>query len=100
MSSELVIGILFASLAVFFLIGQWTAFALGAVGMLIIFLTKGWIGMLGLSSVVWNNSNSYILIAIPMFLLMGEIILRSGSSQNFYADIVKLLRKIDRKSVV
>jgi len=94
MSSELVIGILFASLAVFFLIGQWTAFALGAVGMLIIFLTKGWIGMLGLSSVVWNNSNSYILIAIPMFLLMGEIILRSGSSQNFYAGIVKLLRKL------
>lgn len=94
MSSELIIGTLFASLAIFFLIGQWTAFALGAVGVLIIYLTKGWVGMLGLSSVVWNNSNNYILIAIPMFLLMGEIILRSGASKNFYAGIVKLLRKL------
>jgi len=94
MSSELVIAILFFALAFFFLIGQWTAFALGIVGVLVISLTKGWIGLLGLSSVVWNNSNSYILIAIPMFLLMGEVILRSGTSKNFYAGIVKLTYRL------
>jgi hypothetical protein len=44
--------------------------------------------------VVWNNSNSYILIAIPMFLLMGEVILRSGSSKNFYTGIVKMTHRL------
>ena len=94
MSSELVIAILFFALAFFFLIGQWTAFALGIVGVLVICLTKGWLGLLSLSSVVWNNSNSYILIAIPMFLLMGEVILRSGTSKNFYAGIVKMTYRL------
>ena len=94
MSSELVIAILFFALGFFFLIGQWTAFALGIVGVLVICLTKGWLGLLGLSSVVWNNSNSYILIAIPMFLLMGEVILRSGTSKNFYAGIVKMTHRL------
>jgi C4-dicarboxylate transporter DctM subunit len=94
MSSELVIAALFLALGFFFLIGQWTAFALGIVGVLVIFLTKGWLGLLSLSSVVWNNSNSYILIAIPMFLLMGEVILRSGTSKSFYAGIVKMTHRL------
>lgn len=94
MSSELVIAVLFFALAFFFMIGQWTAFALGIVGVLVICLTKGWLGLLGLSSVVWNNSNSYILIAIPMFLLMGEVILRSGTSKNFYTGIVKMTYRL------
>jgi tripartite ATP-independent transporter DctM subunit len=94
MSSEVVIAVLFIALGVFLFVGQWTAFALGIVGVIVIMMTKGWVGLLGLSSVVWNNANSYILIAVPMFLLMGEVILRSGTSKAFYAGIVKLLHKL------
>jgi tripartite ATP-independent transporter DctM subunit len=47
-----------------------------------------------LSSVVWNNANSYILIAVPMFLLMGEIILRSGVSSYFYRGVVVLMGRL------
>ena len=94
MSSEVVIAVLFLALGVFLFVGQWTAFALGIVGVIVIMMTKGWVGLLGLSSVVWNNANSYILIAVPMFLLMGEVILRSGTSKAFYAGIVKLLHKL------
>ena len=94
MNSELVVALLFLSLGFLFIIGQWTAFALAAVGILVIMVTKGWLGLLGLSSVVWNNSNSYILISIPMFLLMGEVILRSGSSKNFYTGIVKMTHRL------
>ena len=43
---------------------------------------------------VWNNANSYILIAVPMFLLMGEIILRSGVSGYFYRGVVVLLGRL------
>ena len=94
MNSELVVALLFLALGFLFIIGQWTAFALAAVGILVIMVTKGWLGLLGLSSVVWNNSNSYILISIPMFLLMGEVILRSGSSKNFYTGIVKMTHRL------
>ncbi len=91
MSLELIILILIGSLALMLLIGQWTALALGAVGVLVLYLSKGLIGLQALSSVIWNNSASYILIAVPMFLLMGEIILRSGVSGYFYRGVVVLL---------
>ena len=94
MSTGLLVAVLFGALAIFLLVGQWTAFALGIVGVIIIFLSKGYIGLQGLSSVVWNNANSYILIAVPMFLLMGEIILRSGVSKFFYGGIATLLRRL------
>jgi len=76
------------------LLGQWTAFALGSVGVLVLLLSKGLIGLTSISSVVWNSANSYILISIPMFLLMGEIILRSGVSSKFYAGVVALLGRL------
>ncbi len=91
MSLELIITILVGSLALMLLIGQWTALALGSVGVLVLLLSKGVIGLQALSSVIWNNSASYILIAVPMFLLMGEVILRSGVSSYFYRGIVVLL---------
>lgn len=91
MSLELIILILVGSLALMLLIGQWTALALGSVGVLVLFLSKGLLGLQALSSVIWNNSASYILIAVPMFLLMGEIILRSGVSGYFYRGVVVLL---------
>ena len=83
-----------SSLAVMLMAGQWMAFALGICGMLVMYLSKGVLGLQSLSSVVWNNANSYILIAVPMFLLMGEIILRSGASSYFYRGVVVLLGRL------
>ncbi|MGE0769755.1 MAG: TRAP transporter large permease, partial [Hyphomicrobiaceae bacterium] len=87
----LIIAILVIGLAFLLLIGQWTALALGSVGVLVLYLSKGLLGLQALSSVIWNNSASYILIAVPMFLLMGEVILRSGVSTYFYRGVVVLL---------
>ena len=91
MNLEFLTLILVASLAVMLVVGQWTAFALGICGVLVLYLSKGVLGLTALSSVVWNNANSYILIAVPMFLLMGEIILRSGVSSYFYRGVVALM---------
>ncbi len=94
MNLELLTLILVVSLAVMLMVGQWTAFALGICGVLVLYLSKGTIGLTALSSVVWNNANSYILIAVPMFLLMGEIILRSGVSGYFYRGVVVMLGRL------
>lgn len=94
MNLELLTLILVVSLAVMLMAGQWTAFALGICGVLVLYLSKGVLGLTALSSVIWNNANSYILIAVPMFLLMGEIILRSGVSSYFYRGVVVLLGRL------
>jgi len=41
--------------------------------------------MRGLGQVVWSSSNNSTLIAIPFFVLIGEILLRSGVAQRTYA---------------
>jgi tripartite ATP-independent transporter DctM subunit len=94
MNLETLVFVLLVSLTVMLVAGQWMAFALGVVGMLIMYLSKGVLGLQSLSSVVWNTANSYILIAVPMFLLMGEVILRSGVSTYFYRGVVVLLGRL------
>lgn len=91
MSPEVLFGILVVFLAATMLLGQWTAFALGASGALILFLSRGSLGLSSMSSVVWNTVNSYVLIAVPLFLLMGEVILRSGAGQYFYRGVAALM---------
>ena len=39
----------------------------------------------GLGQLVWSSSNSATLIAIPFFVLLGEILVRSGVAERTYA---------------
>lgn len=39
----------------------------------------------GLGNLVWSTSNNATLIAIPFFVLLGEILVRSGVAANTYA---------------
>ena len=39
----------------------------------------------GLGNMVWSSSNSATLIAIPFFVLLGEILVRSGVATRTYA---------------
>lgn len=39
----------------------------------------------GLGQVVWSSSDSSLLIAIPFFVLLGEVLLRSGIAERTYA---------------
>ena len=42
---------------------------------------------LAMGDIVWNASSEYILIAIPMFVMLGEILLRAGIAHRVYAAI-------------
>jgi C4-dicarboxylate transporter, DctM subunit len=44
--------------------------------------------------IVWNTGNSFTLVAIPMFILMGEIILQTGVSRRFYQGLATLLSRV------
>lgn len=44
-----------------------------------------------LGDMVWQTGTDFILVAIPMFVLLGEILLRSGIAERMYEGIVKWL---------
>jgi len=46
---------------------------------------------LALGEFVWDKSKEFILVAVPMFILLGEIMLRAGIAQRMYAAVVQWL---------
>ncbi len=63
----------------------------GIVGITILTGTQLWPS---LGDIVWNTINSFTLTAVPLFVLMGEIILRSGASSRFYQGVSVLLSRM------
>jgi len=81
---------LFATLAGGVAIGA----AMGLVGIVGVTLASGAQLWPTFGDVLWNTTNSFTLIAVPLFVLMGEIILRSGMSNRFYGGVAVLLRRL------
>ena len=46
---------------------------------------------LAMGEILWNSSSEYILIAIPLFVMLGEILLRSGIAERVYNAIAQWL---------
>ena len=44
-----------------------------------------------LGDIYWTNSTDFILVAIPLFIMMGEILLRSGIAERMYGALLKWL---------
>jgi C4-dicarboxylate transporter DctM subunit len=67
-----------------FLLGLHVASTLGVLSLSLMYLFSDrpmW-DMLGL--ITWNTNTSFVLVAIPLFILMGELLLRSGLSERLY----------------
>ena len=76
----LVVGLLLVLL----LSGMWIAFGLGLTGVIVLLLHGGPPALAPLGYVSWNTVESFVLTSVPLFILMGELILRAGLSENFY----------------
>ena len=44
-----------------------------------------------MGEIIWNASSEYIMIAIPLFVMLGEILLRSGIAERVYNGIAQWL---------
>lgn len=64
----------------FVLLGVPIALALGSVG-LVMFWQAG-LPLQALPQIIYNSANSYVLSAIPLFMLMGAIVERSGMGRH------------------
>jgi tripartite ATP-independent transporter DctM subunit len=76
---------LFILILFFFLLsGQKVAFSLGITGLAGLFMVGDFKGLQSIGLVIWNSINTFELTAIPLFMLMGEIVVLCGLSDNFY----------------
>lgn len=78
--------------------GVWLGSALGITGALILFVYAGGSGALELmASTSFSVLNSYTLIAMPLFVFMGEVLVFSGVSNKMYSAFTPLLDRFPGK---
>ena len=70
--------------ALFFGMGIYVGAALGVLGLIVGYAFSDRPFWLFLGQTIWNPSSSFVLVAVPLFLLMGEILLRAGLSDRLY----------------
>ncbi len=58
--------------------------ALGAVGLLSILILLEPKFLAAVGPLWWNNINSYALTAVPLFIFMGELLMRTGVAERLY----------------
>jgi len=84
LSPEMLTILMFGSLLVFLLLGHHIAFVLG--GIAVIFGLIGWgPGLFGMfMNRIYDVMNNYVLIAVPLFILMGNILGNSGVAEGLF----------------
>ena len=80
------IGAAFGMMSAFFMGGLYVAGALGAIALILMKFFN--ISNPNLWNIMgnraWEGSTSFVLFAIPLFILMGELVLRSGVADRMY----------------
>ena len=88
-------GILIFGLLVGLIVGgMWVQFAVASAGLTYLWAIKGFAGWKALGIVSWGSANSFTLAAIPLFILMAEILLGSGLSSRLYNGVSPFVRRL------
>jgi len=91
---ELQIIFVFGVFLFLLVIGMNVPFAITVPSLVYIFLQGGFKGFKALGLVSWGSMNSFVLTAIPLFILMAEIMLRSGLTTRVYQGLAQLVSRI------
>jgi tripartite ATP-independent transporter DctM subunit len=67
------------------------AAALGMLGLLLDQLYAKMPLSLALGEIAWSSGKDFLLVSIPMFILLGEILLRAGVAERMYDAMIKWL---------
>lgn len=93
-SSEVTLIVTIFSLLIFLVLGLPISFGLAFSGMIGIFLFLGLPGLHAIGSVPFQHIHGFSLLAIPLFILMGNILLEYGMGSILYDSIYKLTGRI------
>lgn len=94
MSWSLLFIVFLIILFVFFFIGQKVAFSLALASLAGFYLTGDMSGLQLVGRAIWKSSVSFELTAVPLFMLMGEIVVRTNLSHRFYNGASKWFARI------
>ena len=89
-TSALVVGsILGSTILLFMLLGVRIAMALGVVGLVGLYILLPKPQLLTVAERAWSSVNSFTLTAVPMFLLMSTLLMRSGVTSRMFDSLVR-----------
>ena len=94
MAWQLELGLLLLTVFGLLLAGLWVPVALGISGLLGIVIHSGMLPLRALGNLGWNTMNDFVLTAVPLFIFMGQLILKSGLSERFYQALTQWLTGI------
>ena len=83
------IGVAFGLMGAFFLAGLYVAAALGALSLIVMYFFSDAPLWNIMANKAWEGNTSFILVAVPLFILMGELMNRSGMGERMYAGITR-----------
>lgn len=86
------VAMLLGAFVLFFGSGIFVGAALGLLGLLAGAMFSGRPFWTYIGQMVWGPATNFVLVAVPLFLLMGEIMLRAGSSERLYRSLNTWLR--------
>ena len=83
------IGVAFGLMGAFFMGGLYVAAALGCLSLIIMFFFSDAPLWNIMANKAWEGNTSFILVAVPLFILMGELMNRSGMGERMYQTVSK-----------
>ena len=83
------VAIVAALMVILVALGMWTGVALVIAGLAGLLLSFGKLGFLQAGVIVWNLANSSTLTAIPLFILMGDLLADSRSARDLFNWIMR-----------
>jgi C4-dicarboxylate transporter DctM subunit len=94
MSPELQIALSFGAFLALLACGMSVPFAIAVPGTLYLILQNGFDALRGLGLVTWGSMDSFTLTAVPLFVLMAEIMQFSGLSSRIYRGLSRLVCRV------
>jgi tripartite ATP-independent transporter DctM subunit len=89
--------IIFGTLLLFLLSGVWIGVGIGMAGVIAMLIFTGYpVGKM-VAALSMGSLNSFVLVCLPGFILMGEILFRSGASKDLYTSISPWVVRIPGK---
>lgn len=73
-----------ALLLIFVAAGLHVAVVLGLMGSILAEIYSPFPVFRALGEITWSSSTNFLLLAVPLFIMMGELLLRSGLSETIY----------------
>lgn len=91
MTPELQVLLTFGLFLLLLCAGMAVPFAIAVPGLFYLLLQGGLPALRGLGTISWGSMNSFTLTAIPMFILMAEVLQHSGLSFRIYRGLSRLV---------